>query len=144
MLSNKARMGGKGNICMTSEMQYICTCREGIWASSTSPIYLLFLIWTFACCHGQISIRNILFHKHWMTYFPTITVHSQFFRLHIRRWRSRIEVKILAGSLFVHCKVLLGDSREVTSCITSKFCDDEKDIFIYIVYNFQLNSHDET
>ena len=33
-----------------------------------------------------------------------------FFRLHMtsghcRRWRSRMEVKIMAGSLFVHCKI---------------------------------------
>ena len=43
-----------------------------------------------------------------------------------------------------NCIFLLGDSREVSRRITSKFCDNEKDTFIYIVSNFQLNSHNKT
>ena len=41
-----------------------------------------------------------------------------------------MEVKIVAGSLFAHRKIsyfLLGDSREVTRRISSKFSDNEKD-----------------
>ena len=38
----------------------------------------------------------------------------------------------------------LGDSSEMTHRIPSKFCDDKKDTFLYIMSNFQLNSLDET
>ena len=41
----------------------------------------------------QTALRNIMFHSFVYT------------SRHCRRWRSRMEVKIMAGSLFVHCKI---------------------------------------
>ena len=39
-------------------------------------------------------------------YFPDTEFHSFVYTSgHCRRWRSRMEVKIMAGSLFVHCKI---------------------------------------
>ena len=51
-----------------------------------------------------------------------------------------MDLKIVSGSLFVHCKnciFLLGDRREVTRRITSKFSDNEKDTFIYNMWNLR-------
>ena len=66
---------------------------------------------------------------------------------HCRRWRSRMEVKIMAGSLFVHCKIAYFYSVTAAGSDSSyhyQICDDKEDTLLYIMQNFQLNSLDQT
>ena len=79
---------------------------------------------------GNFSFVSIYYHQHWFEDLHHVwsieikddlgMLHSQYLREnnwttchhscvytsgHCRRWRSRMEVKIMAGSLFVHCKI---------------------------------------
>ena len=53
--------------------------------------------------YGKPEIENVQNHK---ILFWQGTLYSFVYTSgHCRRWRSRMEVKIMAGSLFVHCKI---------------------------------------
>ena len=56
-----------------------------------------------------LYVKNILFffdHAKSSTTIQNGILHSFVYTSgHCRRWRSRMEVKIMAGSLFVHCKI---------------------------------------
>ena len=58
-----------------------------------------------------------------------------------------MQVKTLAHSLFVLCKLAYFDSAShdrAASHITSKFCTNQEDTCFYVILKFQLNSFDNT
>ena len=80
-------------------MMHLCISKSGHHWSDNGllPTQHQAIIWTNV---GLLKIGPLetIFSEIWMYSFVYTSGHC-------RRWRSRMEVKIMAGSLFVHCKI---------------------------------------
>ena len=97
--------------------------------TTRAKIHMYCVFWCTICIHLPLNTRC-------KSDMLQITIDSFVYTSgHCRRWRSRMEVKIMAGSLLVHCKIayFYSMTAEKTRRITSKFSDNEKDTFICIM-----------
>ena len=103
-----------------------------------------FCMWYINYSHENVILNTFVMIEIWFFFLTWVIKYGSifiyiFFRLHIRALPQvalahggENNVWILICSL-QNCIFLLGDSREVTHRITSKFCDDNKDTLLYIM-----------